>query len=485
MVGFGHPYLLFLLPFVLGWIYWTYARRRPPVVPAAGVWLLEASRVRGRALRRVDLRLLALLAAGLFVTLALADPVARWGKPERLVVVIDASASMAATPPGGPSRFDRARERAFALLGGVREGVLVRAGLEPAVYGPAGGAELQRRLAKLRPGDAAADLRAAARAGLRRLPGAPLIVVGDTPPPPDLRAGFFDVAGREPNVGITALGSDFAAVFNAGPRPWRGSLTSEGEVHALELPPERFAVVRFDDAQGRRVAALAPDDALALDQAAYLARRAPQVRLADPAPALRRALAALGVRSTGERNAPVVRIGMPPPEPLEQAAVHFAPEAAAPPEPVFDVDPLHPFARGVELVGYRLPAPPAPPGEGWRVIASFADGRGAIYARGSELYLPPLASLQDLPALVVLLYNWSRPLVRSYEPLGQDGRLAPGFAGGRAYSLLSYGETRLPRPQGDRLEPLTSRRPLAPWLALAAAVLLALQAPRPARRAVG
>jgi len=485
LVGFEHPFVLILLPFVLGWIYWAYARRRPPVAPAAGVWLLEGSRVRGRALRRVDLRLLALLLAGALMLLALAAPSLRDRRPEQLVVVLDASASMAASPDGGPSRFDRARERAADLLYGIGEGVLVRAGLEPAVFGPAEGTELQSRLADLLPGDAAADLRAAARAGLQRLPGAPVLVVGDTPPPPGLRAGFLDVAGREANVGLTTLRPDFAVVFNAGPQRWRGSLSSGGAAYTLDLLPERFAVVRFDDAQGRRVAALAPGDALALDQTAYLAQHAPQVILPDPDPALRRALAALDVRFTSGRGVAVVRRGLPPREPYGRPAVHFAPEAAAPPKPVFDVDPLHPFTRGVELVGYRLPAPPSPVGDGWRVLASQADGRGVIYARGGELYLPPLASLQDLPALIVLLYNWSRPLVRSYEPLGQDGRLAPGFAGGRAYSLLNYDETRLPRPQGDRLEPLTSRRSLAAWLALAAATLLALQAPRPARRTVG
>ena len=486
MVGFGHPYLLTLLPLVLGWIYWTYARRRPLVVPAAGVWLLERSRGRGRARRRLDLRLVLLLLTGTATVLALAAPTWRSAKPERLVVVLDASASMTATGADGRSRFDRARERAAAWLEDAPKAVLVRAGLQPRGFGPARGAGLLATLEALRAGDAGADLERAVALGRRLLPDAAVLVIGDAPPPAELRVAFLDVAANEPNAGLTALGPRFAAVYNAGPGSWNGRLTSSGRSWELRLPPGRFAALDLEDTQPRRSAALRPDDAMALDQKAYLLERPPRVRLQVDAPGVARALAALGARRAGPSGAQAeVRPGPPPERPAQRPTLYLAAADAAAPEVVYDVDPTHPFTRGVELVGYRLPAPPPPPGSGWRALATRADGLGVIYARGDELYLPRPKALRDLPAFVVLLYNWLEPVGTSYRPLGWNGVLEPGIRDGFAVNLLDYAETRLPRPSGDRLAPLSQPRPFGAWLALLAALLLVLQAPRRRPGAVG
>jgi len=486
LVGLSQPYLLALLPLVLGWIYWTYARRRPPVVPAAGVWLLQRTAGGGRARRRFDLRLALLLLAGAAMGLALTAPWLRLGRPPRLVVVIDASASMSARGSDGRSRLDRARERAAPRLEGARRAVLVRAGLEPQAWGPTDGSRLEPQLTRLRAGDAVGDLERAVALGRARLPDAAVLVVGDAPPPASLRAGFLNVAGDEPNAGITALGPRFAAVYNAGPGVWNGTLTSGQQRFALRLAPGRFATFTFDRAADRRTAVLAPGDAMLLDQKALWIARPARVRVETAGMGgVDRALAVLGVRRVTGRAQAEVRTVLPPERPARLPTLYFAPAGAAAPQVVHDVDPTHPFTRGVKLVGYRLPAPPPPPGAGWRTLATQADGRGVIFVRGSELYLPPEAALRNLPAFVVLIYNWLQPLADSHRPLGWNGVLEPTVRDGYAVSLLDYRETRLPRPAADRLAPVTAARPLAPWLALLSALLLALQAPRPAKKALG
>lgn len=485
MVGFAQPYLLILLPLVLGWIYWTYVRQRPPVVPAAGVWLLRRSGGQGRARRRFDLRLALLLTAGAAIGLALTAPRIQLGRPEQLVLVVDASASMAARGADGRTRLARARERAAPWLASARRAVLVRAGIEPRAWGPASGRRLEQQLSRLRAGDAAADLERAVALGRARLPNAAVLVVGDTPPPKSLEAGFLNVAGNEANAGITALGPRFAAVYNAGPGTWTGTLTSAREQFALQIAPGRFGTVGFEQAAKQRSAVISPGDALSLDQKALWTEHLPRVRVENNDAGVERALIVLGVqRVTGKAEA-AVRTMVPPERPAPLPTLYFAPTGASPPEVVSDVDSTHPYTRGVELVGYRLPAPPPPPGEGWRTLVTQANGRGVVFARGAELYLPPAEALRDLPAFVVLVFNWLQPLTNPYRPLGWNGVLEPSLQGGYAVNLLSYRETRLARPAPDRLEPLAQNHPLAPWLALLAALLLALQAPRTTKKALG
>jgi len=482
LVDFARPYALLLLLPALAWIYWTYTSRKLPVKRMAALWLLRSKTPVARRSRFADLRLAMLLLSGLLIAFAFADPRMNAARPKRLAIVLDASASM--TAGDKHTRFGRARKRAAEMLLGVRTGLLVRAGISPTASGPATGRALRERLGDMIAGDRHADLRAAVAAARTLLPGAPVVVIGDTAPAPELHAAFLSVAGTEENVGITALSPRFAAVFNAGSRPWRGLLTSGEDSFTLNIASGRFATVSFSTAATRRTAALAPGDRMDLDQTAYLAYGSPRVRLASADPVLVRALSALNARvDTG--NAPFeIRTGTPPEPPAGRPIVYFA-AAGGPPRPVFDFEPLHPLTRSVELVGYSLPAPPPPPGKEWSILARHDNGDGVIFARGNELYLPPASSMRDIPALIVLLYNWLAPQIVSFEPLGWRGRLEPGFYQGRAVSLLNYGETRLPRSDKDNLQPLTSQKSVAPWLALLAAALLVLQAPRPQRKAVG
>ena len=113
-------------------IYLLRVRRRRMLVPFGPLWdEVLASERRGNPLRRLR-RLLSLLlqvaAVGL-VAVALGEPCfgSRTGE-RRLVIVLDASASMAARAGGrGPSRFEEARSLARRIVEDLREGE--RAGL--------------------------------------------------------------------------------------------------------------------------------------------------------------------------------------------------------------------------------------------------------------------------------------------------------------------------------------------------------------------
>ncbi len=479
MVTFERPELL-SLGLLLGWVYWIYARQRPPLVPAAGVWLLQKGGARGRHRRRLDLRLALLLLAGAFTVLALAGPSRPQDRPGELVVVVDASASMAARDAAGKSRMERARERARPWLQAAERAVVVRAGVEVRTWGPASGEALLARAEPWTAGASSAKLEAAIQEGRRLLPGAPVLVVGDADPGIE-GVAFLEVAGNEANVGITALTGGFAAVYNAGPTPWQGELTVGGARRSLSVPPGRFATATFERGAARLEAALSGDDALALDQRAFWREGRPRVALELEDEAVARALEVLGAQRT-RRAAADARVvaGTPPHEPAELPTLYFATETQGE-ALVSDVDPTHPLTRGVELQGQRLPVPAPPPG-GWRAIVHAADGRGLVYARGGELYLPPAQALAQQPAFIVLLYNWLEPLRAKPAPLRAGER--PGFTPAGARSLLSYAETNLPRPRGDRLDGVLDRRSLAPWLALLAALAL-VGADRLRRQAVG
>ncbi len=475
-VSLQNPLALLLLP--LGALVWYWHRsRRLAQRPATALWLLEAGSPRRRARRWPDLRLLALLGSFGLLVLALSGPSLSSGRPERLVVVLDASASMAARDrPGGASRIEDGKRLAARWLEGAGSAVLVRAGLTPTTYGPAEGRRLLDELSTIRAGDAAADLERAAAAGRRLLAGAPVLVISDAAPPPNV-AGYANVAGQGKNAGITALGGGFAAVYNASRTTWKGSLESDGERFDLQVAPGRYAVVRFSGQKTQRRARLNSGGVLALDDVAYYAAATPAVSLEFRDPALTRALLAAGARPGSEAAAAVVTLAPPPPEPAARPTVYFAPHADAA-VTVADVDPTDPLTRGVALVGRKLPSPEPPAGNGWRPLVRDAAGNGLVWRRGQELYLPPLAAWRDEPALVVLLYNWLEPLKNGVRPLGADGVLRPGLRAGTAYSLLSATETNLPRPRPDRLAGLRPARPLSGWLALAAALLL-LAAGRP------
>ncbi len=430
--------------------------------PAAGLFLWRRSLAKRR--RRLDLRLLFLLAASALLVLALARP---WvAAPSREVaLVLDASASMAAG-----DRWARARKIAAARLRGARRAVLVRAGLRPAVYGPARGRDLLKTLASLRPGDAGADLEAAVAAAHARLPGAPVVVVSDDAPPPGV--GYRNVAAMEPNLGIVALGPGFLAVGNAGPGPRTATVRVNGRRYRVRVPERGFAGVAFPlaEAVGAR---LPGGDALPLDDRDDLVLHRVRVGLERKDPALLRALALLSAVPVPPGQGEVeARTGTPAGVPYKPTL--FFAERAVGEAIVADRDPADPLLMGTGILGERLPVPP-PPGAGFRPVALGPGGEGIVWRAGASLYLPPLSALAERPYFPLLVARFLAPFRHPKKPLGAGGVWVPGVRDGVAYALEAPFETLLPRPRPDRPSPARGRLPLFPGLVLLALFLLVLE----------
>ncbi|RDI94779.1 VWA domain-containing protein [Meiothermus sp. QL-1] len=449
-LAFALPWALVLIPPALGLIWWWYRRRRPPERRVAGLWLWQRALRKGRARRRLDLRLLLLLLAALLGFLALSGPSLSLERPGPLIVVLDTAASMAATDLP-PSRFQRALELARAHLQKAPQAVLVLPGDPPQVFGPAPGSSLVPALEQAAPRAQSTDLAQALAQGQARLPQAPSLVISDKPPPPG-SDGYLNVAGNGPNVGISAIGPGFVAVANAGPGLWRGEVWVNGRRYPLEVPARGFASLEVP--QATLEARLLLQDSLGLDDEARFTRRAVRVEVSGEAPALERVLRLLGT-ARGSPGEMVFELGTPRREP-SRFTVFFAREASGQ-ATVFDVERTLPYLRGVELVGYSLRIPPAPQAPGWRPLAQSETGQALAWYHPNGLYLPPVESLQDLPAFPVLLYNLVAP------------------RGEQRSGLLRAEETLLPRPIPSQPLPPGLTLSLGPPLALLAALVLGLE----------
>src|SRR5690606_32250892 len=167
--------------------------------------------------------LVAQLAFTALAALALARPaLVPRAAPDR-VVIIDASASLAATTDSG-TRFDAALATARPLLEGAGRLALIRAGMDARLELPleAGLDERLAALDSLVPGDATSDMGRALALGQALLPEAEVHVVTDQ----ELtvgRATVHTVGSAASNVGISALdigiGQVFVAVVASGNRP--------------------------------------------------------------------------------------------------------------------------------------------------------------------------------------------------------------------------------------------------------------------------
>lgn len=412
----------------------------------AGLWLWRKAPRKGRARRRFDLRLFLLLLAASLVLLALSGPEASLQRPGPLVVVLDTSASMAATDLS-PSRMERAKTLARRHLVAAPRAVLVA---PPQVFGPAPGPSLVGALERIQPRPHRARLDEVLARGRALLPEARTLVISDSPPPQGAD-GYLNVAGNGANVGISAIGPGFVAVANAGPGVWRGEVEVDGRRYPLEVPARGFTGLEV--ASATPSARLVGQDALALDDQARFSRRRVRVE-SFPAPALERLLALLQT-AQGSPGEVVLAQGPPRQEPT-RFTVFFAQQALGQ-AAVFDTERTLPYLRGVELVGYTLQIPPPPPAPGWRPLAWSEEEVALAWYHPNGVYLPPLERLKDLPAFPVLLHNLIAPL----------GELRSG--------LLLPEETLLPRPIPDLPLPPGLRLGLAPWLALAAALALVLE----------
>lgn len=441
---------MLLLPPVLGLVWLWYRRRQPPVRNAAGLWLWHKAIRKGRAHCRFDLRLAMLLLAALLAGLALTAPRVSLDRPGELILVLDISASLAATDIA-PSRLERAKALARERLAASPRAVLVIAGSPVQVFGPAPGRSLLNHLTSLQPAAASADLQLAIARGRARLPNAPVLTITDQAPPPQTD-GYLNVAGNGSNVGITAVGPGFVALANAGPGLWRGEVLVDGQRYALEVPANGYASLEVSSSTPS--VRIVGSDALALDNEAGFSRRLVRVEVSGRSPALERLLALLGT-SRGSPGEIAFEIGTPRRSP-SRFTVFFAAQASGQ-ALVFDVERTLPYLRGVELVGYSLRVPPRPEAPGWRPLASSETGQVLAWYHPNGLYLPPAESLQNLPAFPVLLYNLIAP----------RGELRRG--------LLNANETLLPRPSPDRPLPPALTIEMAPWLALLAALVLAAE----------
>ncbi len=449
-IAFGLPWLLLLIPPALGLVWWWYRRRRPPERKMAGLWLWQKALRKGQARRRFDLRLFLLLVSALLLSLALSGPKVSLHRPGELVLVLDASASMAATDVP-PSRLERAKEIARERLSASPRAVLVIAGRSLQTFGPAAGRSLLGNLEGLRPEGSDTDLETAVARGKALLPGARVLTIADRAAPSG-SDGYINVAGNGANVGITAIGPGFVAVGNAGPGLWRGELLVDGRRYALEVPARGYSSLEVPSSTP--TARIVGNDALALDNEARFSRRLVRVEVSGRSPALERLLALLGT-SRGSPGELAFEVGTPRREP-RRFTVFFAQQASGQ-ATVWDVERTLPYLRGAELVGYSLPIPPPPAAPNWLPLAISETGQALAWYHPNGVYLPPAERLQDLPAFPVLLYNLIAP----------RGELQSG--------LLTPDETFLPRPSPDQPLPPTLTLPLAPWLALLAALLLAAE----------
>ncbi len=391
-----------------------------------------------------------LLLAALLGLLALSAPRVSLNLPGELVVVLDASASMAATDVS-PSRLERAKEIAREHLAAAPRAVLVVAGAQILTFGPASGRSLMGNLEGLQAATSNTPLETAVARGKALMPDARVLTIADQEAPPE-SDGYFNVAGNGANVGITAIGPGFVAVANAGPGLWRGEILVDGRRYALEVPARGFSSLEVPSSTP--TARILAGDALALDNEARFSRRLVRVEVSGRSPALERLLALLGT-SRGSPSEIAFEIGTPRREPT-RFTVFFA-EQSSSQASVFDVERTLAYLRGAELVGYSLRIPPPPQAPGWQPLATSETGQPLAWYHPNGVYLPPAESLQNLPAFPVLLYNLVAPL----------GELRSG--------LLTPTETLLPRPSPNRPLPPTLTVQLAPWLALMAALLLALE----------
>ena len=426
-------WLLLTLP-VIVLLYVVRQRRQQQVVSALFLW--TEAKVSARRRRRISptlLLLLQLLLAAL-LALALAQPRLRVaGAPPR-ILVIDASASMAAVGQGG-SRLGRAVAQAEALLAEAGQVAVVRAGLGARVVQPLTDerAQVRRVLGGLVAADPSAATAEALTLARSLAPGAEVHLFSDQAKP----AGFSDVTlhavgQNAPNLGISAFdlayGQLFVSVVNNTDTPRTAELilsesSGDGvdEVRTSLLVPARGQAntsLPVASDVGRYRAQLSglegeglQDDALALDNEAFAGGRALRVRLLGDAPALERLLRALpGTVLGAQEGADVtLSVGQSGPLPAGNVIVFASPEDA----PVY-----------AEIADWTRSDP----------LLRFADLTGAVVAPSSAPLPLPLAQADVLARtadLTPVLLRWTRGarevLYFAFNPAQSDLPRRPAF----------------------------------------------------------
>lgn len=493
-------WLLLGLPLVLA-LHFVRARTRRHEVSALFLWRRALELAEARRRFAPSWLLLAQLLFVALAALALARPVLRLGGAPDRVLVVDASASMAARDPDGV-RIDKARAAAAEILRGAGRTALVRAGLDAEVLHPLEGdpSDLRAALSALAPGDAEAELDRALSLARSAFPDAELHLFTDAPfgraPPAEATGAvtLHSVAGAGANLGITTfdlgIQQAYVAVVSTHPRPL------EVEVQLLRDGAPLASSTQLVPAAGQAnvVFPLEPDpgvieariaapewDALALDDVAFAGVRALGVALTASIEPLERALAAVpGVRRLpGGAQGPGVDVRvLVGADPDELPAGRYLLFAERSDEARFlrvrDWDQGDPLLRFVDL--REVVVGVAPDGgfgdeEGWEVLVRGSDFTPLLRrrVRGDQeivqaAFHPSQTDMVFRPAFPALVANVLREFRgESRLPLGT--RLPPGssLAGRpveralepgvyqvagetRTASLLSAAESRLPGP---------------------------------------
>ncbi len=472
------------------------ARKKRYEVSALFLWKQAQELAAARRRFSPSVLLLLQLAFVTLAALALAQPSLSLSGPPERVLVVDASASMAARDAGGV-RLNEAVAAAKTLLRGAGRVAVVRAGLGAAVVQPLTtdlGA-VERALDGLVAADREADLGRALSLALAIAPDAEVHLFTDAEPPPSNRAAVHGVGGDGLNIGISTfdigLQQAFVAVVSNHPRPQEVGLelAQDGRVVAqttLLVPAAGQANASFPlgDATGFFEARLlAPDwDALALDDLAYAGKRDLRVVLNLADEAVERALSAIPdlsyqVLPNAAPNAPGfgarVLTGVAPESLAEGNYLLFA---APSDEPAFKTvrtwDRSDPLLRFVDLSGAVVGLPAnlfgastdSSPGSssgssaatvaatvppGWQVLAQTGDLTPVIL-RKTEPDLNVVAANFN-PAQSDLVNRSAFPLFvtnvvngfRDETPLVLGEPLPPGAA-------LLVGEREVPRAQATQ-----------------------------------
>ncbi len=502
MLGFVAPqflWLLLALPLVVI-LHFIRQQKRQQAVSALFLWR-QAKQLAQRRRRFSPTWLLILQL--LFVTaaaFALSQPTLQLsGAPERILIV-DASASMAARDSDGV-RLDKAVAVAEGLTDDAGRVAVIRAGLDATLAQPLSDDRqvVRQTLRDLVAGDERADLQRAIELATAIAPDAEVHLFSDGAKPSGAIATLHPVGTDAQNVGISAFElrnqQAFISVVSNHPRPQEVtvSISRDGQQLAstnLLIPASGQANTSFpiDGRAGFYRAGLEPPswDGLSLDDAAFAGSRDVRVLLTPLSQTLERGMRAIpGLDLQVRQQAPLeaegfdarVIIGAPPATIPPGRYLFFAPASEAPNfDQIADWDRSNPLLRFVDLtsatVGFDAERAPLPEGD-WEILARTAGLDPVIVRRTTPqtdaVYLrfhPTQTDITRRIAFPILLTNVIAQFRQQEQlalgsPLPDDAQVTlngqnyngtraslPGVyvVGSARYtaSLLSADESRLP-----------------------------------------
>lgn len=495
-MSFLYPAYLWLLaaiPLVVA-LHFLRNRRRHQLVSALFLWKQASDQASER--RRFALWWLLLLQVLAVAALAaaLAQPVLPGrGVPDR-VLIVDASASMAAEDPDGV-RLVKALAEAGRLVSAGGRVALIRAGSTATVLAPldASSSDLAVALAGLRAADATADLDGALQLASAVAPEAEVHLFTDQPATGRQGVEWHSVAGGGLNLGISTfdLGPQqaFVAITSSWPQPQLvtveleqdGNLAGSAEVLVPASGQGNITFPTQADTGVFRARVVPPEaDALSLDDEAWAGSRLLSYYVLGESEPLQRALAAVpGLAAAPSAASADVLVSTDADRALTLPAQNLLlfRERSASPEyfEIRDWDQSDPLLRFVDLQGAQVGLDPSwqpdPAGDD-RAVARVADLRPVLLVgeregrRTVQLGFDPAQSdLIYRPAFPTLVANVIRyfrgeatvrlgallpegatlngePVTHALEPGVYE---VPG--GQLSASLLSASESRIPGPQ--------------------------------------